>query len=159
MEGTVGYVLNETGPLWLVAVAGMFISAVCESARPKPEAGEEKPRGLPLLIAGIASLVTPVLLFAHAFWSAAQMEGVAVSGEHLLQVIAARQVIVIGVFAFLAGVAIAGSIVGWIIRASAPGLGKALNVAAVPLAVATLALAIVVSHQAATGFFVLLTSG
>lgn len=151
------YIFREVGPLWLVAVAGMFISAICESAKPKLEQGEEKSGGIALVIAGIASVITPILLFAHGFWTIAWMEGIEVRPELIMDVVLARQVIVLGLFAGLAGIAILGSIIGWIIRAAASELGKTLNVAAVPLALATLALTVFVTYPAASGLFALVT--
>jgi hypothetical protein len=153
------HMLQAVGPLWLVAVLGMFISAICESAKPKAEEGEEKSGGIALVIAGLASLITPILLFAHGFWTLAWMDGIEVSPQMLLEVIIARKAIVVGLFAALAAVAILGSIVGWIIRAAAPALGKTLNLAAVPLALLTLALTVFVSYEAALGLFALVTSG
>lgn len=151
------HVMEAVGPLWLVAVAGMFLSAVCESARPKPEPGEEKPQGLALLIAGIASLITPIMLFVYAFWSILALEGAVLSPDQVIDFAIAQRMVVIGLFIFLALVATAGSIVGWIIRAAAPGLGKALNMAAVPLAIATLALTVYVSYEACAQFYAMAT--
>jgi hypothetical protein len=150
-----GYALDAVGPLWLIAVTGMFASAICESARPKPAEGEEKPGGPGLLVAGIASLVTPILLFVHGFWTIAGFEDLEITPDILMDLILARQVVVIAMFGFLAGVAILGSIIGWIIRAAAPGLGRMLNIAAVPLALATLALTIFVTYKAAITVFTL----
>lgn len=159
----VAYIWEAVGPLWLVAVAGMFIGAICESAKPKPEEGEEKSGGFALLIAGIASLITPILLFVYGFWSILRLdvlsgEVVVIGPQDVINFAIAQRAVVIGLFGFLAVVAIAGSIVGWIIRASAPALGKTLNIAAVPLALATLALTVFISHAAASGLFTLVTS-
>jgi hypothetical protein len=155
-----GHIMEAVGPLWLVAVAGMFLSAICESSRPKPEEGEEKPQGLALLIAGIASLITPIMLFIYAFWSILSLEvlsGASIEPEDVINFAIAQRVVVIGLFGFLAVVAIAGSIVGWIIRAATPGFGKALNMAAVPLALATLALTVYVSYEAVAQFYAMAT--
>lgn len=151
------HVMEAVGSLWLVAVAGMFLSAVCESARPKSEPGEEKPQGLALLIAGIASLITPIMLFVYAFWSILALEGLVLTPDLVIDFAIAQRMVVIGLFIFLAVVATAGSIVGWIIRAAAPGLGKALNMAAVPLAIATLALTVYVSYDAVAQFYAMAT--
>ena len=147
------YVMEAVGVLWLIAVAGMFLSAITESSRPKPEAGEEKPGGMALLIAAIASLATPILLFLYAFWSIMSLEGRVLSADEVLEFAITQRIVVIGLFGCLAGTAIARSIIDWIIRAAAPGFGKALNVAAVPLAIATLALTIYVSHDAVSQFY------
>ncbi|MEQ1489702.1 MAG: hypothetical protein ABL932_04045, partial [Terricaulis sp.] len=144
-------VFETAGPLWIVAVAGMFFSAVCESAKPKAEDGERPSGGLGLVVAGLASLVTPILLFFFGFWSLAG--GAGVGSDRLISSAFDRPVLVGILFAMLAGIAIAGSIVGWIIRAAAPALGKTLNRAAVALALATLALTIFVSYQAVTSMF------
>ncbi|MEZ5955999.1 MAG: hypothetical protein R3C27_02135 [Hyphomonadaceae bacterium] len=146
------HVMASVGPLWFVAVAGMLLSAVCESARPRPEAGEEKPQVLTLLIAGIASLVTPIMLFVYAFWSILGLEGAAFTQTQLIEFAIAQRFVVMGLLVFLAVVVTLGSIVGWIIRAAAPGFGKTLNIAAAPLAVATLALTALVSWEAVAQF-------
>lgn len=152
------YVMEAVGVLWLVAVAGMFLSAVCESARPKPEPGEEKPQGVALLGAGIASLITPILLFLYAFWSIMALEGrTTISTDDVLVFAVAQRIVVIGLFVFLAGTAIAGSILGWIIRIAAPDIGKALNKAALPLALGALALTAYVSYEAVTQFYAMAT--
>lgn len=156
------HVMEAVGPLWLVAVAGMFLSAVCESARPKPEEGEDKPGGLALMVAGVASLITPIMLFVYAFWTILSLEvltgdGVAIGPEDVINFAIAQRATVIGLFVFLAVVAILGSIVGWIIRAAAPALGKALNMAAVPLALVTLALTAYVTYEAVGQFYAMAT--
>lgn len=144
-------VFEAAGPLWIVAVAGMFFSAVCESARPKPEDSERPSGGLGLVVAGIASLVTPILLFFYGFWSVAG--GAGVSFDRLVGGAFDRPVIVGTLFGLLAGIAIAGSIIGWIIRAAAPALGRTLNRAAVVLALSTLALTVFVTYRAIAGIF------
>lgn len=147
------HVLETVGPLWLIAVAGMFLSAVCESARPQPEPGEEKPQGLALIIAGVASLITPIMLFVHAFWAILALDGMVVTPGLVIDFAIAQRIVVVGLFVALAGVAIVGSIVGWLVRAAAPGIGKALNQAAVPLALATLALTVYVTYDAVGQFW------
>jgi hypothetical protein len=153
------HVLNAVGPLWIVAVAGMFLTAVCESAKPKPIDGQGCSAAGAMLIAGIASLITPILLFVHAFWSVAGFEGLEITPDLLIDLILARQVVVVGTFASLVAVSVVGSIVGWIIRAASPPLGKTLNTAAVPLALGTLALTVFVTYQTASRVFALATAG
>lgn len=158
------HVMEAVGPLWLVAVAGMFLSAVAESARPKPEEGEEKPQGIALLIAGIASLITPIMLFIYAFWSILSLDilsadGAVIETQDVINFAIAQRATVIGLFGFLAVVAIVGSVVGWIIRAAAPDAGKALNMAAVPLALVTLALTVYVSYEAVAQFYAMASGG
>lgn len=144
-------VFETAGLLWFVAVAGMFFSAVCESAKPKAEDGERRSGGLGLVIAAIASLVTPILLFIYGFWSLAG--GAGVGSDRLINSALDRPVVVAALFGLLAGTALAGSILGWTIRAMAPALGKTLNRGAVALALVTLGLTIFLSHQALGDMF------
>lgn len=124
--------LSNVGDLWFGAVVGQFFVMVCESAKPKPAEGEERgePKGFALLVM-ILSLVTPLLLLLHAVATG--------SGAP----IAALAVIGIAV--------VLSAIVGWIIAATAPPIGRTLNRAAPFLAVAVFALTIYVSWQSAFG--------
>lgn len=154
-----GYALGAIGLLWLIAVAGMFATGICESARPKPLDGEKEQRGVALLIGGVASLVTPILLFIHAFWAIAGFEGLELTPDLLIDLIIARQVVVLGVFAFLVAVSIIASIIGWTIRAAAPAIGKRIGIAAVPLALGTLALTIFATYEVVARVINLATPG
>jgi hypothetical protein len=124
--------LSNVGDLWFGAVVGQFFVMVCESAKPKHGEGEERtePKGFALLVM-ILSLVTPLLLLLHAVATG--------SGAP----IAALAVIGIAV--------IAAALVGWMIAAAAPSIGRTLNGAAPFLAVAVFALTIYVSWQSAFG--------
>ncbi|MCX7358902.1 MAG: hypothetical protein NT015_12280 [Alphaproteobacteria bacterium] len=106
---------------------------VCESAKPKPEDGEDRggPRGFALLVT-ILSLLTPLLLFLHAFLSG--------SGALIAVVVA------------IFGAVLTATIVGWIIRAAIPGVARTLNRAAPILAVPVFLLALYVSWETVFGF-------
>ena len=132
--------LSSVGDLWFGAVIGQFFVMVCESAKPKPGEGEERaePKGFALLVM-ILSLVTPLLLLLHAVATG--------SGAP----IAALAVIGIAV--------ISSALVGWIIAAAAPSIGRTLNRAAPILAVAVFALTIYVSWRSAFGLLNMLVTG
>lgn len=103
----INQLLGASGALWLAALVGQFVVMICEGARPKPTFGEqaEETRGLGWLVV-VLSLFTPLLLLAHAF--------ITTSGA------LAAGVLVIAV-------AIVGaSIIGWIIGAAAPDIGRTL---------------------------------
>lgn len=132
--------LAHVGDLWLGAVFGQFFVMVCESAKPKPAEGESRaePKGFALLVM-ILSLVTPLLLLLHAVATG--------SGAP----IAALAVIGIAV--------VAAALIGWIIAAAAPSVGRTLNSAAPFLAVAVFVLTIYVSWRSAFGLLNMLVTG
>jgi uncharacterized membrane protein len=107
------------GDAWMLALVGAFFVMVCESAKPRPTDDEQRqePRAIALLVT-ILSLVTPLLLFMHAFISAGR------SPEGLMLTIIAIGVAIIG-----------AALVGWFIAAVAAPVGRVLNRAAPLLAV------------------------
>src|SRR5262249_22601569 len=121
--------MTRAGDLWFAALVGSFFVMICEAAKPKREKGEAvetQPFGVWV---SICSLVTPFLLSLPAFVTA--------SGA-LIAIIAAI------------GAAILGSaVIGWIIAAAAPGVGRTLNRAAPILALAVFALTLYVTWQSA----------
>lgn len=125
-----GMLLENVGDLWFAALIGAFFVMICESAKPKPAEGESaaEPRGLALLVM-IMSLVTPFLLFLHAV--------VAGAGS------------VFGALIAIGGAVIGAAIIGWIIAAAAPGIGRTLNRAAPLLAVMVFALTLYVTWESA----------
>ncbi|MBY0568110.1 MAG: hypothetical protein K2P70_12405 [Hyphomonadaceae bacterium] len=121
LERLIDELSRNAGDLWFLAVVGSFFVMVCEAAKPKPGEGESKaaPEGLPLLVM-ILSLITPLLLFFHAFLTA--------SGA------------LIAIIALIGGAIISSALIGWIIGAAAPDVGRTLNRAAPFLAIAVFAL-------------------
>ncbi len=119
---------DNVGDLWFGALVGQFFVMICESAKPKPEDGERARQweGVGLWVS-ILSLLTPILLLVHAV---ATGSGAVLAA--LIVVIAA---------------ALIAAIIGWIIAAAAPGVGRILNRAAPFLAVAVFALTIYVTWQ------------
>lgn len=119
--------LSVTDDLWLLALIGSFFVMVCESAKPKPGEGESKaaPSGFALLVM-LMSLATPLLLLFHAFASGA---------------------VLFGILFLLGAVVIGSALIGMIIAAAAPGVGRTLNKAATVLAVPVFALALYVSWR------------
>lgn len=114
--------LGRVGDLWLGALFGSFFVMICESAKPKPADGESRaaPQGFALL-AAILSLLTPLMLFIHAFATA--------SGA------------LIAIIAAIGGAVIGAALIGWVIGALAPDVGRTLNRAAPFLALPVFALA------------------
>lgn len=133
VDTLVDQLVASAGDLWFVALIGQFFVMVCESAKPKPEDGEDRggPRGFALLVM-ILSLLTPLLLFLHAFLSG--------SGALIAVVIA------------IFGAVLTATIVGWIIRAAIPGVARTLNRAAPILAVPVFLLALYVSWETVFAF-------
>jgi len=121
LDALIDELARNAGDLWFLAVIGSFLVMVCEAAKPKPIEGESKaaPEGLALLVM-ILSLITPLLLFFHAFLSA--------SGA------------LIAIIALIGGSILVSAIVGWIIGATIPDFGRTLNRAAPFLAIAVFAL-------------------
>ena len=136
----VNRVIESAGDLWLAALIGSFFVMICEAAKPGPEEGEEKrPEGVIGLWVGILSLLTPILLFIHGY-------------------VAARGYL-IAVIALIGGVVIASALIGWVIAALAPAMGRTLNRAAPFLAVAVFALTVFVTWGSVHEVFDLFVRG
>lgn len=127
LAAQIDQLLSGVGDLWTLAFIGSFFVMVCEAARPKPREGgaAAEPRGIRLL-ANILSLLTPLLLFTHAF--------------------AAAGGAVIAILIFLGGAVLGSALVGWALAAIAPDIARVLNRAAPVLAVAVFGLALYVSR-------------
>lgn len=123
----------NAGDLWILALIGAFFVMTCEAAKPKPAEGESRagPQGFALLVMNL-SLVTPLLLFLHAFLTA---------GGALIAIVA-----------LIGGAILISSIIGWIISAAAPSFGRTLNRAAPFLAVAVFALTLYVTWESVFTF-------
>lgn len=119
---------DNAGDFWFLALIVQFFVMVCEAAKPRPAPGESRagPQGFALLVM-ILSLVTPLLLFLHAF--------VAGSGS------------VIAIAAVIFGAVIVASVIGWILGAVSPEIGRTLNRAASILALAAFALTLYVTWE------------
>jgi hypothetical protein len=135
VNAQVSLLMNNVGDLWFAALIGAFFVMVCESAKPKDaDSNRGGPRGLALWIM-IMSLLTPFLLFIHAV--------VAGAGS------------VFGALIVIGAAVILSAIIGWLIAAAAPDIGRTLNRAAPFLAVLVFALTVYVTWQSA---FTLLNS-
>lgn len=121
------------GDNWLLALVGAFFVMVCEAAKPRPADDEERsePRGAALLVT-ILSLVTPLLLFMHAFISAGR------SPQGLMLTIVAIGAAIIG-----------AALIGWLIAGVAAPVGRVLNRAAPFLAVLVFGFTLWVTWQSA----------
>lgn len=128
ISALIDQLLDNVGDLWFAALVGQFFVMICESAKPKPEEGERASQweGAGLWIS-ILSLLTPLLLLAHAVFTG--------SGA----VLAALIVVVAGIMG--------AAIIGWIIAAVAPPVGRTLNRASPVLAIAVFALTVYVTWQ------------
>ncbi|MGH6951661.1 MAG: hypothetical protein ACREH4_12355 [Vitreimonas sp.] len=132
MGEVIDLALDRLGDLWFGALVGSFFVMICESARPKPGEGESKaaPQGFALL-AAILSLVTPLMLFLHA--------------------VAQVPLALLGIVTLVGGFVIGAAVIGWIVAAAAPAMGRVLNRAAPVLAVPVFGLAAYVSWQNVVG--------
>lgn len=137
------YATEALNPLWFVAMTGMFVTNVCESARPRAVAGE-KPisNGVLGIIGGVASVALPFLLFVYAFWALVGFEGAKFTVEELPALILARQVVIAGLVAFMLALNLGAMLPAWLIGRISPPLGRSLYRLAPYLALTTLALAI-----------------
>lgn len=133
VDTLVDQLVATAGDLWFAALIGQFFVMVCESAKPKSQDGEDRgePRGFALLVM-ILSLLTPLLLFLHAFLSG--------SGALIAVVVA------------IFGAVLTATMVGWIIRAAIPDVARTLNRAAPILAVPVFLVALYVSWESVFGF-------
>lgn len=124
----VDQLMSTVSDLWFLALIGSFFVMICESAKPKRQEGEERREatGWGLLV-NILSLITPLLLFLHAF---------ATGSGALIAIVAAIGAAVIG-----------AAIIGMLIAALAPEIGRTLNRAAPFLAVPVFAFTAYVSWQ------------
>ena len=132
----IGALLTALGDLWGLALIGSFFVMICEAAKPKRRDGEEteKPSDFALLVM-ILSLITPLLLFFHAFLTVgATLEGL------------------IALVSLLGGLIIGSSLIGWIISLVARDVGRTLARAAPILAVVVFALTAYVTWQSVFGF-------
>jgi hypothetical protein len=133
-----------SGTLWCVAVAGLFIAGAGEKAYPN-EGGRHE--AIITLLSGIAALVTPFLLFVHAFWAIAPHAPGAtydIVGMTMSTVSAGAA---IALFAVMAVLIVAPSLLGLLIAAVAPPLGKLLYAIAPYLNIAMFALTVYVAHD------------
>lgn len=133
VEALVDQLFSAVGDLWFLALLGQFFVMICEGAKPKPAEGESKsaPIGFALLVT-ILSLLTPILLFFHAF----------LSGSGAL----------IAVIVAIGGAILLATIIGWAIGALAPSVGRVLNSAAPILAVLVFALTLYVTWETTFSF-------
>ena len=133
-----------SGWLWCIAVAGAFIAGAGEKSFPNE--GAKHPAALALL-AGIASLITPFLLFLHAFWAIApQASGATIDIIGVL-VSTIGTGVALALFAVMAALIVAPALIGVLIAAIAPPLGKLLYWIAPYLNVAVFVLTVYATHD------------
>ncbi|MBL8537478.1 MAG: hypothetical protein JNM59_08765 [Hyphomonadaceae bacterium] len=121
VRALVDQLMSQVEDLWLAALALSFFTMICESAKPKPRDGEERPKTSAVAIwVSVLSLATPLLLFFHAF----------LTGSGAL----------IAIVAAIGAAILVSALIGWLIAAAAPDVGRTLNRAAPVLAVAAFAL-------------------
>lgn len=117
---------------WLAAYGVTFLTMVCEAAKPKPRQGEERPKTNALAVwMSVISLITPLLLFVHAF----------LTGSGAL----------IAIIAALGAAIFVSALLGWVIAALAPDVGRTLNRAAPILALIAFVLAAYVTGPSIVG--------
>lgn len=132
----IGALLTALGDLWGFALIGSFFVMICEAAKPKRRKDEdaEKSGDFALLVM-ILSLITPLLLFFHAFLTV----GATLPG-------------LIALVILLGGLIIGSSLIGWIISMAARDVGRTLSRAAPILAVIVFALTAYVTWESVFGF-------
>lgn len=140
ISALIDQLLDNVGDLWFAALVGQLLVMICESARPKPEAGESRaePRGFALLVM-ILSLVTPLLLMLHA--------------------VAAGAGAPIAAVALIGGAIVLAGVIGLIIGMAAPPVGRTLNRASPFLAIAVFALTLYVTWRSAFGIINMFVTG
>ena len=131
----IGALLTALGDLWGFALIGSFFVMICEAAKPKRRQDEEaeKPSDFALPVM-ILSLITPLLLFFHAFLTV----GATLPG-------------LIALVTLLGGLIIGSSLIGWIISLASRDVGRTLSRAAPVLAVIVFALTAYVTWQSVFG--------
>ena len=137
-----GALIALGGQNWLIAAAAAFVVMTFEGAKPSPIEGEDEPRASAIArVAMIASLITPVLLFLHAFGAFIQSEQRrgASSEENASMLLLALAV----AFVFV----LAPGMLGWLIAKIAPPLARILRAAAPILALAVFAFTFYVTYQ------------
>ncbi len=140
INALVDELMARVDDLWIAALCGSFLAMVCEAAKPKPREGEPRSETSPIAVwIGIASLLTPLLLFLHAFLS---------GGGALIAVIVA-----------IGSAIVLAALIGWAIALLAPDVGRTLSRAAPFLAVAVFALAVYVTWESVFGFVSSLVAG
>lgn len=145
MLEALGRLTDVTGELWGYAYLLAFVSMIAESSKPKPAEGEKERTGLGLSLIMLASLVTPFVLYVHAFWAMASAQ----AGALLPPLILSLSVLVL-----------VPSLLGMFVRSVAPNGARWIYRAAPFLSVAALAFALYVTHAnvgAALDYYVLST--
>lgn len=123
---SVTQLVQSMSPLWLAALAGAFVVMICESAKPKPADDDAKPTpNILVLAAMLISLLTPLLLFLHA-WTTTPTPPTAI-------------------IALIGAVVVIAALIGWSIAAFAQPLGRVFSRAAPWLALAVFALTLYVT--------------
>lgn len=127
---------DAAGMNWVYALAAAFVAMVFESGAPKRAEGEDPPHMSPLrFLTMTTAIITPGFLLLHGIGASLA------AGEGLIPPL-------IAVFAVVA----IASVVGWIIGAAIPGLGKALSTASPLISIAVCAFTIWVTWRIAWAF-------
>lgn len=147
MSEIIGY-LSELfaacGLLWCVAIAGAFIAGTGEKAYPN-EGGKHP--AVVTVTAGIVSIITPLLLFLHAFWAISvqnQMPNVDILERVQMAV---GHATTIALLVVMGALIILPALIGIAVAAIAPPLGKVLYHVAPYLQIAVFALTVFVTHD------------
>lgn len=139
-----GELFAACGPLWAIAIAGAFIAGTGEKAYPN-EGG--KHQAALALVAGIVSIITPLLLFLHAFWAIAVQSPM--PNIDILELVQAAigNATAIALLVVMAVLVILPALVGVAVAALAPPLGKLLYWIAPYLNLAVFALTVYATHD------------
>ena len=139
-----GELFAVCGALWTLCVAGAFIAGTGEKAYPN-EGGKHPPPVA--LVAAIVSVFTPVLLFLHAFWAVAVQSPISSIGLIALVQMAVGNATAIALLVVMAALVVVPALLGILVAAVAPPLGKVLYWIAPYLNFAAFALTVYVTHD------------
>ncbi len=137
-----GALIALVGQNWLTAAAAAFVVMIFEGAKPSPVEGEDEPRASAFeRVAMIASLITPFLLFLHAFGAfvrSQQERGASSEGNASLLLLGLAIA-----FVFV----LAPGMLGWLIARVAPPLARIVRRGAPILALAVFAFTVYVTYE------------
>lgn len=133
VRALVDQLMTQVDDLWIAALCTSFLTMVCEAAKPKRGADEPREKANAAAVwVSVAGLVTPLLLFFHAF----------LTGSGAL----------IAIIAAIGAAVLVSALIGWAIAALAADAGRTLNRAAPILALTAFALTVYVSWRSVFGF-------
>lgn len=112
--------IGAAGSTWLAAVGVSFLASTCEQSNPAPK-GEVKLGALGA-VGGVASLVTPFLVFVHAYWSVTLKSNPVIANDFMLFVLSTLDnALIMALLTLFVVLTILPLLPGFLIRKTAPG--------------------------------------